>query len=182
MTAHRPAQQEFAALAVHELDLRAAQILRGRDERQTGDFGRQYRVGELGFAEDQLVAGQPPLVALDAEPGAGIALRVEVDDQCAMPGGGQCRRQVDRGRGFADAALLVGDREDARAMGDRRRLRASLNTREAHEQPCASAERPPADRRRSDASTRSLSSLCARGSIPALPARLSETGTRSRGR
>ena len=54
-----------------------------------------------------------PLV--DAEPGAGIALRIEIDDQHALADGGERRAEIDgRGR-LADAALLVGEREDAHA-------------------------------------------------------------------
>ena len=53
----------------------------------------------------------------DAEAGAGIALRVEVDDQHAPAGGGQGGGEIDRRRGLADAALLVGDGEDAGAGG-----------------------------------------------------------------
>ena len=35
---------------------------------------------QFGLAEDQLVAGHPACPAGDAEPGAGVPLRVEIDD------------------------------------------------------------------------------------------------------
>ncbi len=50
---------------------------------------------------------------LDAEPGRGIALRVEVDDHDPVAVEGERHREVDGARGLADAALLVGHREDA---------------------------------------------------------------------
>ena len=69
---------------------------------------------QIGIAEQQLVAGDLAPVAADAEPGAGIALRVEIDDQDAIAGSGQRGRQIDRGRRLADPAFLIGDRDDAR--------------------------------------------------------------------
>ncbi len=53
------------------------------------------------------------------QPGGGVALRVEIDHQGAVAELGQGRSQVDRGGGLADAALLIGDGEDAEA-GDPR--------------------------------------------------------------
>ena len=55
-------------------------------------------------------------LALDAEAGRGVALRIEVDDQHVLADGGQRGAEIDRGRGLADAALLVGDGEDARRL------------------------------------------------------------------
>ncbi len=52
---------------------------------------------------------------VDAETGRSIALRIEVDDQHALADRRQRRAEIDGGRGLADAALLVGEREDARA-------------------------------------------------------------------
>ena len=48
-----------------------------------------------------------------AAAGGGIALRIEVHQQHALLGAGQRRRQVHGRRRLADAALLVGDRDDA---------------------------------------------------------------------
>ena len=46
------------------------------------------------------------------EAGAGVALRVEVDDQHPVAEVGEAGTEVDRRRGLADAALLVGDGHD----------------------------------------------------------------------
>ena len=56
-------------------------------------------------------------LAVDAEPGRGVALRIEVDDQHVLADGGERGAEIDRGRGLADAALLVGDRQHPRAAG-----------------------------------------------------------------
>src|SRR5262249_13288339 len=57
-----------------------------------------------------VVHGRGLAVRLDAEVGAGVRLRVEVDDAHAPPGAGEGRREVDRRGGFPDTALLVDDR------------------------------------------------------------------------
>ena len=50
---------------------------------------------------------------LDAQPGRGVALRIEVDDQRPLAELGQAGTEVDRGGRLADAALLVGDGDHA---------------------------------------------------------------------
>ena len=55
-------------------------------------------------------------LAVDAKAGRGVALRIEIEDQHGLADGGECGAQIDRGRGLADAALLVGDGENARRL------------------------------------------------------------------
>ena len=79
-----------------------------------------------------------PAGAIDAEAGRGIALRIEIDDQDFLADGGERGAEIDRGRGFADAAFLVGDGEHARgfaagpgaAVGRRERDHAGFALRE----------------------------------------------------
>ena len=83
---------------------------------------RGTAVGDDGFAQrrfaDQHVVGRDAAVAaVDAEAGRGVALRIEIDDQHALADGGERRAEIDRRRGLADAALLVGDGEHARRFG-----------------------------------------------------------------
>jgi hypothetical protein len=80
------------------------------------------RLVERGLAEHELVGGHPARRALDAEPGAGVALGVEVDDQDLAPARRQRRAEIDRGRRLADAALLVDDGEHAGGVAARARL------------------------------------------------------------
>ena len=49
---------------------------------------------------------------VDPQAGAGVALRIEIDDQGAVAELGQAGAEVDRGGGLADATLLVGDGDD----------------------------------------------------------------------
>ena len=51
----------------------------------------------------------------DAEGGAGVALGVQVDHQRLETLDRQCRREVHGSGGLSDAALLIGDGEDAAA-------------------------------------------------------------------
>src|SRR5262249_58176380 len=72
------------------------------------------------------------LALVDAETRARVALRVEVDDEHALAD--RCERgaEIDGGRGLADAALLVGEREHAGALAgaeEAHRHRRSLSAR-----------------------------------------------------
>ena len=55
--------------------------------------------------------GVPGLAVGDAQRGAGVALRVQIDDERLESLDGQRGGQVHRGGRLAHAALLVGDRE-----------------------------------------------------------------------
>jgi hypothetical protein len=59
-------------------------------------------------------------LAIDAKASRRVALRVEIDDQHMLAGRGHGRAEIDGGGGLANAALLVGERENARP--DRSRL------------------------------------------------------------
>ena len=78
-----------------------------------------HRIAQRRFADQHVIGRAVAVAAIDAETGRGVALRIEIDDQDALANRGECRAQVDRRRGLADAALLVGQRQDAR-MGRRR--------------------------------------------------------------
>ncbi|GDY75494.1 hypothetical protein SAV31267_049790 [Streptomyces avermitilis] len=56
-------------------------------------------------------------MVVDSQRGGGIALRVEVDHQDASAMQGKRSGKVDRGRGLAHAALLVGDHHDSGLLG-----------------------------------------------------------------
>ena len=58
-------------------------------------------------------------MVVDAERGAGIALRVEVDDENLQPLQREGGRDVDRSGGLPDPALLIGDREHPLMHGAR---------------------------------------------------------------
>ena len=93
---------------------RAEQIERRRDDRYIGDAGHHRRLRHAGAADHQVVTGNIAVVAGDSEPGRGIALRIEIDDQHPLADGGEGRGEIDRRRRLADAALLIGYGEDTR--------------------------------------------------------------------
>ena len=97
----------------HHIDVGRAEV-RGRRDRPGGRAPRsRWSAAPPGRRR---TAGRrrcsPRPATRDAEPGRGVALRVEVDHQHPVPERRQRGAEVDRGRGLADAALLVGDGED----------------------------------------------------------------------
>ena len=84
-----------------------------RHDRKIGNRGRNRPVDDVGLAEQHFVGRDFPVLAVDAKPGAGIALRIEIDDQNPLADRGKRGRQVDGGGGLADPALLVGYRDHA---------------------------------------------------------------------
>ena len=50
----------------------------------------------------------------ESQPGRRVGLRVEIQEQHPQAAGGECRAEIDRRGGLADAALLVGDRQNPR--------------------------------------------------------------------
>src|SRR5712672_641744 len=114
-----------------DLELEARQIHGGRRDMQMRDRGGENRLAQRSFAGDEIVGRDLPAFLVDAEPGRGIALRIEVDDEHALADGGERGAEIDRGRGLADAALLVGDRQHPRR---RRGVRFRL-ARKRHDVP-----------------------------------------------
>ncbi len=76
---------------------------------------------ELRLAHQHMIGRFLRRPAGNAETGAGIALRIEIDDQHRLADRRQRRTEIDGGRGLADPALLVGDRENPGAGRARER-------------------------------------------------------------
>ena len=66
------------------------------------------------FADQHLVARGRAGVPVDAEPGRGVALGIEIDDQHPLADRGERGAEIDGGGRLADAALLVRHGENAR--------------------------------------------------------------------
>ena len=83
------------------------------------------RLRGLHFAYEQLVARRGARGMDDAQSGAGIALRVQIDHKDSEPLKSERRRKVHRGRRLADATLLVrdGDHAAERRLRQRHRMR-----------------------------------------------------------
>jgi len=113
----RRAQTEGAIFGLTDFELEAREVhRRGRQEKLRHGC-RDHRVAHRRGAGQHVVSRGAARLALDAEPGRGVALRIEIDDQHVFADGGERGAEIDRGRGLADAALLVGDRQHARACG-----------------------------------------------------------------
>jgi len=83
-------------------------------------------VGHVGLAAGLVGAGGVEEGELDAaiagarlaEPRRGVALGIDVDEQARVVGECHARRHVHGGSGLPDAALLIGDGEDAHGRSD----------------------------------------------------------------
>ena len=119
--AERIAQPEGAVARLADLELEPGEIeRRGRDE-EARHRGRQDRVAQARPAGQRVIGRLAAAAAIDAEPGRRIALRIEINNQHLLADSRQRGAEIDRRRGLADAALLVGDREHARRPRGRRR-------------------------------------------------------------
>jgi hypothetical protein len=77
------------------------------------ELGLARDVGQAGVADQEIIdAALIGVAAGVAQPRAGVALRVEVDQQDALLGGGQGRGEVHRRGGLSHAALLIRYRDD----------------------------------------------------------------------
>src|SRR6478752_8042395 len=106
----------------HRFALEGHQVDRCRHHREARYIGLHASRGEGHFSVQHVRGRMPPLI--DAKPGARIPLRVEVDDHHAFA---DCRKrsaEIDRGRGLADAALLVGERDHPHSARSERVHRA----------------------------------------------------------
>ena len=72
------------------------------------------RLAHRDLAGQHVVGRAAAGLAVDAETGRGVPLRVEVDDQHILADRGECGAEIDRGRGLADPAFLIGEGKNAR--------------------------------------------------------------------
>ena len=71
-------------------------------------------LGERRIADDEVVGDRVVRPGHDPEPGGGVRLGIQIEDEHPRPDRRQRRAEIDRRGGFADAAFLIGDREDSR--------------------------------------------------------------------
>ena len=124
MTRHprqRIAQPVRPARHTGKLKLGTEQIHRGRNNIETRHFRRDNGIFDQRRADQYIIGGNLALVAANAEAGAGIALRIEIDNQHALANGGKRGAEIDGGGRFSDAAFLVGNDEDAWTIRGRKK-------------------------------------------------------------
>ena len=89
----------------------------GWDDVETGDGGWNDSLAQRRRSADHVIDARLASRLVEAEPGARVALGIDVDDQHAAADGGEGGGEVDRGRCFADTALLVRDGDDPHDRG-----------------------------------------------------------------
>ena len=114
MADQRVAQAVFPAFDIDQFDFGAGQIRPRRHDVQAGNFRGLHRLADGRRADQHLIGVDLALAPPDAQAGAGVALRIQVDEQHPAADGGKRRAQVDRRGGFADPAFLIGDGDDPR--------------------------------------------------------------------
>ena len=77
----------------------------GGNERETLDLRGDDGGATSGDVGREGVVDGGRCLALEADAAGEVGLRVEIDQEHALFGHGECRGQVDGGRGFADATL-----------------------------------------------------------------------------
>src|ERR1035441_3805258 len=107
------AEAVLAMRGVGEFQVRRDQVFVGGEDVQAFEAGGAYGVPGLGVAEQDVVEAGFVGVFGDTEPAGGVALWVGVPHQDRYIVGCQGSGEVDGGRGFPDAALLVGNSEDS---------------------------------------------------------------------
>ena len=124
----RLAQAQLPAERRHQLDLGAGQVEAGRGAEQVAHRGGLHAVLDREVVEDHVVHRAVQVPDVDAEAGAGVALRVEVDDEHPVAEVGQAGPEVHGRGGLADAALLVGDGQDPGERPGERRAPSSASS------------------------------------------------------
>src|SRR5215207_4862292 len=114
----RALQPVRAIALMSDLEFHAEEIEGGGRHVKAGHRRLGDGAVQLGLAGEHVIGRETATLAVDAEPRRGIALRVEIDDQNLLANGSERRAEVDRGRGLADAALLVREREHPRPGRD----------------------------------------------------------------
>ena len=103
------AQHLLSSHKRNELNGCVGEVSGGRQQVEISHRGWLYCVlGGRAFEED-IVGREAYLFVSQAQSGGGVGLRIQIHHQYRLLHGGQRCPQVDRGGGFADPALLVGD-------------------------------------------------------------------------
>ncbi len=103
-------QAQNAFRVIHHVQLGRAQVDRRRQNPKVLDQGTHDRLRYRLAVHQNVVGRDLTARTIDSDPCGGVALRIEVDYQNFLSNCSQRRAKVDRSRGLADAALLIGNR------------------------------------------------------------------------
>ncbi len=115
-SAERVLEEHVAVGVIDELDLEPHEVLRRGRDAQGGDVGADEDLAQRRAADECIIHTALDAPRSHSHAGARVALRVHVEQERLLLGGRDARREVHRGRRLPDAALLVHDGEDARAL------------------------------------------------------------------
>src|SRR6266540_1166962 len=108
----RAFQAHLAFGQIDQFDLGAGELAIRRNEIEASRRGGNTNVGDLLLSKQNLVHGESKGSLIDTGAHGCIALWIQVDQEHATLHRDQTRREIDARRRLADAALLVGDRDD----------------------------------------------------------------------
>ena len=109
----RQLQALFAAVLGDQFHFGASQFAVGTEHVIAALLGRASCFLDAAFLQQYVVHAGVQIALVEVGSHGGIALRIQIDQQHALPDLGQSCRQVDGGGGFADTSLLVGDTKDS---------------------------------------------------------------------
>ena len=106
-----------AIRARRDFELETHEIERRRRDEEAGNPGFPENGAEALLSAQDIVGRNLAAGAVDSKAGRGIALRIEIDDEHTFSDRGERGSEIDRGRGFADPAFLIGKHEYAHGGG-----------------------------------------------------------------
>src|ERR1039457_5396399 len=109
---HLIVEAEFAARRIHQLEIRAYQILVAGDQVKPLESRMDDGIRDLRCTQQDLVQAVAVAVVRGPHSGRSVTLGVGIDNEDAEVVGGQSGSYVDGGGCLPNAALLVGDGED----------------------------------------------------------------------
>jgi hypothetical protein len=95
-----------------DLKLEPVEIHGRRHDVQVRDHSRQGGIADCSFTGEHVIGRKAPVAPVDSEPGRRIALWIAINDQNGLAGCREGGPEIDGGRRFSNAALLVGDGQD----------------------------------------------------------------------
>jgi hypothetical protein len=106
-----------AIRARRDFEFETHEIERRRRDEEAGNPGFPENGSEAPLSAQDIIGGNFAAGAVDSKAGRGIALRIEIDDEHPFSDRGERGSEINRGRGFANPAFLIGKHEYAHGGG-----------------------------------------------------------------